>query len=111
MKKVNARKADREEHTANAIADALFRATLKLRFRRKGESQVENVTKRVNQLLEGRGEGSMRGFIITGDHGDREIRLIGHHSRKGIGSMFLISGHVKCCHPFVPPVLSYYKTW
>jgi hypothetical protein len=37
VKTLSLRKADREGHTADAIADALFRVTLAVRFRRRGE--------------------------------------------------------------------------
>ena len=45
VKTLSARKADREGHTANAVADALFRVTLMVRFRRRGEWQSTNVSK------------------------------------------------------------------
>jgi hypothetical protein len=36
VKTLSARKADREGHCADAIADALFRITIFVRFRRRG---------------------------------------------------------------------------
>ena len=36
VKTLNSRKADREGHAADAIADALFRITIMVRFRRRG---------------------------------------------------------------------------
>lgn len=50
VKTLSSRKADEEGHVADAIADALFRITLCLRFRRRGESQSANVEKLINDL-------------------------------------------------------------
>lgn len=45
IKMSSARKADKEGHSAHAIADALFRLILVTRFRRRGEAQTEPVGK------------------------------------------------------------------
>lgn len=64
---ISSRKADREGHTADAIADELFRITLMVRFRRRGVSQSSNVSSLLDAVLEGRGEHSLHGFIVTAD--------------------------------------------
>lgn len=43
MKTIASRKTDREGHTADAIADDIFRITLAVRFRRRREERTESV--------------------------------------------------------------------
>lgn len=43
MKTLGQRKADKEGHSADAVADALSRVVFGLRFRRFGEQQIESV--------------------------------------------------------------------
>lgn len=44
VKSLSARKSDREGHTADAIADGLFRVTLMIRSRHRGEGQSTNIS-------------------------------------------------------------------
>lgn len=55
VKSLSNRKANKEGHTADMICDALFRVTLGVRFRRRGESQATNLDKLLDSLLEGHG--------------------------------------------------------
>lgn len=55
VKTLSARKADREGHAADVVSDALFRLTYAVRFRRRGQSQSDNVEKLLDVLMEGRG--------------------------------------------------------
>jgi hypothetical protein len=43
VKSLSARKADRESHSADVLADAVFRVALAIRLHRRGESQLESV--------------------------------------------------------------------
>lgn len=56
VKMLRFRKADKEGHTADAVADALFRIVLAIRFRRRGEAQTDSVRKLLTTLNNGRGE-------------------------------------------------------
>lgn len=76
VKTLSARKADREGHQADVLADALFHMTLALRFRRRGEKQSQNVGKSLGGILDGRGEQSLTGFIITADRGYGKYALL-----------------------------------
>ena len=67
VKTFSSRKADRKGYAADSIADALFRITLMVRFRRRGISQSNNVYSLVKSVLEGIGERSVRSFILTAD--------------------------------------------
>lgn len=73
VKMLSTRKANREGHSADAVADALSRIVLALRFRRRRESQAESVRKLVTALLDGRGEKSLDGCIFTADRGYGKI--------------------------------------
>ena len=75
-KSLSSRKADREGHTADAIADALFRVTLVIRFRRRGERQTSNIRHIIITLIECRGEQSIHGLVITADRGYGGLSLI-----------------------------------
>ena len=101
VKTLGNRKADKEGHTVDAIADALFRITLAIRFRRRGETQASNVKRLVESLLEGRGEQSVHGLVVTGDRGYGKISLIRELMKHGIGSIMVMPEHLTQCHPFV----------
>lgn len=44
-----------EGHVADYVADTLFRVTLNIRFRRRGETILDSTAKLVRRLLDGRG--------------------------------------------------------
>lgn len=69
MKTLSARKADREGHSADAVADALFRNVLALRFRRRDETQLDLVRKMLMVLTENCGGDASSGCIVTVDRG------------------------------------------
>lgn len=101
VKTLSARKADKEGHTADALADALFRITLALRFRRRGQGQCDNVDKLLNDILDGRGKQSLLGFVITADRGYGKLSLLKKLLKNGIGSILVMPEHLLRCHPFV----------
>ncbi|PXF43989.1 hypothetical protein BWQ96_06222 [Gracilariopsis chorda] len=101
VKSLSNRKADREGHQADAIADSLFRVTLMVRFRRRGESVFSNVRNLVDALLEGRAEQSIRGFVLTADRGYGKVALLRELLKHGIGSIMIMPDHLLQCHPFV----------
>ena len=101
VKTLSNRKSDREGHAADTIADALFRVTLMVRFRRRGVSQAENVSMLVQAILEGRGEQTLHGFIVTADRGYGKISLMRELLHLRIGSITVMPEHLLQCHPFV----------
>ena len=100
VKKLSARKADREGHTADAFADALFKVSLMVRFRRRGESQSTNVSKLLKNVIEGRGEQSLHGLIVTADRGYGGLSLIRIVLQHGVGSITVLPNHLLRCQPF-----------
>ena len=101
VKSLSAREADREGHSADAIADALFRIIFMVRFRRRGEKQSHNVQQLVECLLEARGERSLHGLLFTADRGYVSMSLVRSLLSHGIGSIFIMPEHILGCHPFV----------
>ena len=101
MKSLSIRKADREGYTADAIADTLFRVTLIVRFRRRGEKQSHNVKHLIRNLLEGHGEHSVHGLVCTADRGYGSTALLRSLLSDNIGSIIIIPEHLLRCHPFV----------
>lgn len=101
VKTLSARKADKEGHVADAVADAFFRISLAVRFRRRGESQAENVDKVLQTLLGGRGEQSVLGFVVTADRGYGNLSLLKNLLKQGIGAVMVMPEHLLKCHPFV----------
>lgn len=101
MKSLSVRKADKEGHTAHAIADAIFSVTLMVHFSRRGEGQVENVRHLIDAVLEERGESSFHGFKLTADRGYGKISLVQELLFKGISAIFVSPEHLIRCHPFV----------
>lgn len=101
VKTLSMRKADREGHTADAIADALFRLTIAVRFRRRGEPQFTNVSEFIRTLIEGRGEQCLHGLVITADRGYGSESLIRTLLQHGIGSILVMPQHLPRCHLFL----------
>lgn len=67
MKPISNGKADWEGHSSDVIVDAFFRFFMQLRFRRRGESQIENVKKLLAVILEHHGEYFLKGVLMTVD--------------------------------------------
>jgi hypothetical protein len=100
VKSLSARKADREGHCADALADALFRMTFFVRFRRRGHTQNENVTQLFNCVLERLGEHSLHGFSITADRGYAKMSLVKQPVDYDIGFVLIMPEHLIAFHPF-----------
>jgi hypothetical protein len=107
VKILSARKADREGHCADAIADALFGITWFVRFRRRGHKQTENVNQVLNCILESRGEQSFHGYTITADRGYENMALVKQLLNHDIGAILVMPDNLIACHPFVGK--SYFK--
>lgn len=56
LKTLSNRKAYKEGHAADDVADKLSLIVLILRLRRRGERQIDSVPKMMNILIEGRGK-------------------------------------------------------
>lgn len=69
MKMLSARKADKEGYITETVCDALFPLKLRVRFRRRGESQFSNVEKIFYSMTEDQGKMSLHGLIVTVDRG------------------------------------------
>ena len=93
VKTLRVRKADREGHQADVFADALFRMTLAPRFRRRGEKESQNVGKFLGGILDGRGEQSLTGFIITADRGYETYALLKEVLKDGISFCHATAHH------------------
>lgn len=100
LKTLSARKADKEGHMADVIADSLFRVVLATRFRRRQESQERNVTKLIEVLLDGMRQKSLSGFVLTGDRGYGKLSLVQELRKLGVGTIFIMPSHLLRCHPF-----------
>jgi hypothetical protein len=99
VKTLSARKADSEGHCADAIADALFKITFFVRFRRRGHTQTENVNQLLNCILESRGEQSFYGFTITADRGYAKMALVKQLLNHDIGAILVMPDNLIACHP------------
>lgn len=94
VKTTSMSKADREGHSADAVADALFRLTLMVRFRRRGEQQAINVQRLIDNLVEGRGEHSLHGLTLTADRVYGNMTLIRNLLCHDIGSILIMPQHL-----------------
>lgn len=101
VKTLSARKADKEGHSEDAIADALFRVVLGLRFRRREELHTESVRKLLITVLDERGEEALNGCIIAADRGYGKDSFLEILSGHGLSSIFVMPEHLIRCHPFV----------
>lgn len=101
VKTLSARKADKEGHSADVICDAIFRITLGVRFRRRGETQATNVDRLLDVFVAGHGEISLRGIIASADRGYGSITLLKSFLSRGMGGIMIMPSHLLKCHPFV----------
>ena len=101
VKKLSARKADKEGHCSIVVADALFRVILAWRFDRRGEAQDVSVDKTLDRLLENRGELSVAGVTMTADRGFAKFAGIPKLMAHGIHAVYIFPEHLIRCHPFV----------
>lgn len=101
VKMLSARKADREGHSADAVADALSRVVMALRFRRRGESQVESVGKLLSTLLDGKGQEALNSCVVTADRGYGKESFLNLFTSFGLAAVFVMPDHILRCHPFV----------
>jgi len=101
VKTLSDRKADREGHSADLVADALFRIVFAQRYRRRGEPQVDSVRKLLTGLFDGRGEESLSSCIVTADRGYGKEAFMKLLSEFGVGSVFVMSDQLLRAHPFL----------
>lgn len=101
VKSLSSRKADREGHSADAVADALTRIVLALRFRRRGEALTDALRQLLTIFFEGRGEQARSGFLITADRGYGKTTVLDLLSSFGVAALFVMPDHILRAHPFV----------
>ena len=101
VKKLSARKADKEGHCAIAVADALYRSTVGVRFMRRGESQDTCVDKVIRYVFEEQGQVNINGVIMAADRGFGKTAAIRKLASLGINIIFIFPEHLLRCHPFV----------
>lgn len=106
VKSLSNSQADRKGHTADVIADVLFRVVIGLRCRRRCE-MLETSVELMAMVTEGRGEQSFNNFTLTFDRGYGKESLTNKVSNMGSSSMAVLPDHLLRWHPFVAK--SYFK--
>lgn len=79
----------------------MFRITLSVRFRHRGESQINNVKKPLNIFTETRDDISLNGLIATADRSCESMFLLKTFAVFDIDSIMIMLQHRNRCHPFV----------
>ena len=100
-KVVSSRKAHKERHFADSLADPFSRLTLFVRFRRRGKSQTSSVDELLSMVLKDQGTQSHHGVIVTAYRGYGKLSLLRSLLAHEIGSLFVMPEHLLHCHPFV----------
>jgi hypothetical protein len=98
------RRANKEDHCADALADPFFRLSFMVRFRRRYQSQVASVDELLGSLLCEQGSHSLHGLILTADGGYGRMALVKKLLTHGVGILFVMPEHLLQCHPFVGEV-------
>lgn len=101
VKTLSCRKADREGHSADTVACAISRVVFALRFRRRGEGQVEAVKRLLTEMFEDVGPEARNSCIVTADRGYGKESFINVMASLGLSSVFIMPDHVLRSHPFV----------
>lgn len=107
VKMLSPRKADKEGHCADVVADALFRLVLLHRFRRRGEDGATGVRAVLSALTDGRGETSLVSCILAADRGYGKPEFIDVIRRFRLSTLLIHPTHNLRSHPFV--ALSQFK--
>lgn len=100
VKSLYNRKADREGHTGDVIADSIFRFVIGLSFRRRRENLQNSIEKLIAAITEGQGENSFNNFIVTADRGYGTESLIVRFFNIGSSSMAVLPDQLFRCHLF-----------
>ena len=95
------RKADREGHSSDVLADSLSRAVLGVRFRRREESQFMSAKKLFNTVLEGIGKEALSLMQVTADRGFGKEMFTNIVREWGMSFIFIMPEHLPHVHPFV----------
>ena len=90
MKASSFRKAEKEEHAADCLVDDLFRFTLDHLFRRLRKKNAGIVEKILQRIIDGHGEQSLPGFMITGDRCYGIFSMLERIARQKTSPIFLI---------------------
>ena len=101
VKTISNRKADKEGHVADVLADALFRVVFQLRFRRRHEKLQYCVEKVMSNLLETRGDLSRQGIVVVADRGYAKRHVLNALMDQGLSCFGVMPEFVLECHPFV----------
>jgi len=101
VKTLSSRKGDWEGHSADAVADALFRIVLALQFRRRWKTQLDSVRKMLMTLTESCGEDASNECIVTADRGYGKASYMEFLTEFGFSSVFFMPDHLLRVHPFV----------
>jgi hypothetical protein len=101
VKTLRKRKADKEGHCADALADPFFRLSFMVRFRRRCQSQMASVDELLGSLLREQGRHSLHGLILTAGRGYGRMALVKKLMKHGIGILFVMPEHLLQCHTFV----------
>lgn len=100
MKMFSSRKVDRNGNSADAVENALFISVLALRFRRRGETQVDYVRCLFEVLKRVNGEDATNSSIVTADRGYEKRTFMNFLTGFGFGSVFAMPDHILRVHPF-----------
>ncbi|PXF42597.1 hypothetical protein BWQ96_07692 [Gracilariopsis chorda] len=101
VKTLSARKGDKEGHSADTVADALFRVLLTLRFWRQGEKNTDSVNNMLGSLLDGRSEEALNACHVTADRGYGKWSFQEIIPRHGLSCVMFMAEHLIECHPSV----------
>lgn len=98
---LSARKADKEGHPADAVGDTFFRIVLALRFRLRGESQLDSVCLLFEVQTKCRVEGGTSIFIVIADRGYGKPSSMELLTKFEFSSVFVMPGHLLRVRSFV----------
>lgn len=90
---LSSRKADREGHSADTIADALSRMVLAMRFRDRGEEQLDSVANMLSTVFDGMVQGALNSCIVTAYRGYGNDCILNILSTLGLATMCFIPNH------------------
>lgn len=98
---LSSRKADAEEHSADALACTITRVVFVLRFQQREESQLEAVTNLLTEMFEVVGSQTLNICIVNTERGYRKESFMNVTVSFVLSSIFFMPDHGLRLHTFV----------
>jgi hypothetical protein len=93
VKLLSNRKDDKEWHCVDALAEPYTHLSLHVIFRRRGQTQGDNVEALFSYFIRERGSQNVHGVIFTAERGYGKMKMLQHLLSRGVCALFAMPEH------------------